>query len=67
MVTPLSKADLAACKAGYYECCELDKELERASACGLNVDEQQLHNTGLKEFYRQVLDRYSLPSPVPQT
>ena len=65
MAGPLSKQDLANAKAGYYECCELDQEIEKAKACGLNCDEQELHNTGLKEFYRQVLDRYSQPSPVP--
>lgn len=65
MALNVTKQDLANAKAGYYECCQNDRDIEDCKACGLNVDEQELHNTALKEFYRQYLERFARPSPVP--
>lgn len=66
MATPLTKTDISNCQAGMYECAELEKEIERAQACGLDCQEAELRNKHLQEFYRKVLENYSsLFTPAP--
>lgn len=58
MEVPLTTGDISNAKAGCYECEMLRREIERVKACGLNVDEQELRNEHLDQFFQKVQGNY---------
>lgn len=68
MEVPVTKADLAVAQRGHYEATELEKEIDRQRACGLDCDEDELRCRHLKEFFAKYQSQYGpLVSPVRKT
>jgi cell fate (sporulation/competence/biofilm development) regulator YlbF (YheA/YmcA/DUF963 family) len=58
MKGPLTKTDLASAQAGLYDCRQLRQEIEKAQACGIDCDEQELRCEHLAKFFQAILDNY---------
>lgn len=63
----LSKKDLTDARNGIYECRELQKEIDRMKACGLNCQEQEAQTQLLLDYFQKVINNYSQQSPAQQT
>jgi hypothetical protein len=66
MTGPLGKKDLGEAKAGLYDCRQLRPFIEKAQACGIDCNEQELRNEHLAALFQKLLDNYS-PEAQPLT
>ncbi len=56
--TALTRSDISNAMKGHYECTELEKEIARQQACGLDCEEAILRNEHLKRFFQGIQDQY---------